>query len=106
MPIFAKFGIREVLILHDAVHVFPHVAHFRVLRCLHTQERRVGQFSQPSCQLSFAAPGWPLDQQIFGDDLLLVVLAEVSAPPSVPKSTRYCFLGFALTDHKPVEILN
>jgi hypothetical protein len=91
--------------LNDRTHVLPHVTHLRVLGGLDTQEGRLRQLGQTTCQLGLAGACWALDQQVFRCYLVSNLIWQVSTSPSIAERAGNGTFGLTLSNDKLVEIL-
>ena len=69
-------------------------------------ERRAGQFRQPSRDLGLADPGRPDHQDIFRQHFLAQGAGELQPPPAVAQRDGDRALGVGLPDDEAVEFGN
>ena len=93
-------------IADNGLHIAPHIAHFRKLRRLDLDERRVGQACQAPGNLCFTDARRADHQDIFGRDLGAQRLLHLHAAPAVAQGIGYRAFGVLLADHVLVQFVD
>src|ERR1700733_6373069 len=90
-------------IANDLLDVAADIADLGEFRGLDLDERRAGEFGEPSRDLGLADAGRPDHQDIFRQHFLAQTAGQLQPPPAVAQRDRDGALGVGLADNEAVE---